>query len=147
MRLSIASNTSVYAKFRPNVTSSLLVPVSVGIIASLSRKALTTFFTVSSSKYGRNKLTLLSSASEDILLAKGVRIPKAIALPSQLQPLKGQCYAGTNWMVRADILGKRKLTRVMKESHNQLLLDGTTKYMNLHLLPPVALKNRRMFHG
>jgi hypothetical protein len=35
----------------------------------------------------------------------------------------------------------------MKESHNQLLLDGTTKYMNLHLLPPVALKNRRMFHG
>ena len=31
MRLSIASNTSVYAKFRPNVTSSLLVPVSVGI--------------------------------------------------------------------------------------------------------------------
>jgi hypothetical protein len=46
-----------------------LVPVSVGIIASLSRKALTTLLTVSSSKYGRNKLTLLSSASEDILLA------------------------------------------------------------------------------
>jgi hypothetical protein len=72
---------------------------------------------------------------------------KAIALPFQLQPLKGQCYAGTNWMVRADILGKQKLTRVMKESHNQLLPNGTTKYMNLHLPPLVALKNRRMFHG
>ena len=61
--------------------------------------------------------------------------------------IKGQCYAGTNWMVRADILGKQKLTRVMKESHNQLLPNGTTKYMNLHLPPLVALKNRRMFHG
>ena len=42
---------------------------------------------------------------------------------------------------------KAEVNEVMKESHNQLLPNGTTKYMNLHLPPLVALKNRRMFHG